>query len=333
MAFAMRVASWSAFAMALRSGVAGADPVPSLELHSLPFLRDCNESTHVRPIDAFCRKAFRPEDLFVGGPQPLTFSIDALRTIPVQQGALSHVRVEGLLRSSLPGLWFDAFLTGPALVRANVLERRRGEYEIWARAFDPGEYSLEVTLMWENRTFAFSPVLGPEPNVRSAIVLRTDENARDRHDVPLCRPLRMANATGLPPFRVAGVNVSAIPAASRPLPLCAPYGSPRYDAGERADWGRWVNLSHPETRRTFALLSAAPTDGANDTAGVPRHGRRLQAAPAGGCDLAWAPSGCALRRYGPAELDSCVDSGVRLMLYGDSNMRCAQCTLWERVCP
>lgn len=309
-----------ACALGLWLGGAAGQEWPALELYGLPYLRDCGESNFVRPIDAFCRKSFRPEELFAGAPQPLIFSVGPLRTIAEGRGALAHVRIEGTLHANVADLWFDAFFTGPALLRATVLERRRGAYEFSARAFDAGVYSLELTLMWENRTFAFSPVLGEQPDVASVIKLRSAENARHRHNAPLCRPLRVVGDTGAPPFRVAEVSVSG-PPLPRALPLCAPYGSPRYDAGERADWGRWVNLSHPETRRAFEPLARPAAIAVNGTGGTAK--RRLQASAARGCELAWAPSSCAMRRYGAAELDSCVDAGVRLQLVGDSNMRCA----------
>ncbi|KAG8459751.1 hypothetical protein KFE25_003203 [Diacronema lutheri] len=296
----------------------GAEPVgATAEIHAEPFLRDCAESNYVRPTAAFCRRSFDPGSLFAGTPHPpVEFRMGPLRASPWGAGALAHVRIEGTLHATVGGLFFDATFSGPALLRANVLEERLGQYNITAKAFDLGTYRLEVTLMWENRSFAFSPSLGDEPDLRSTISVarHAAEIARHKHALPLCRPLRPVGTSGAPPFGIAEVTVTT-PRRTRGLPLCAPYGSARQLAGESAAWGRWLNLSDERTRAAFALPGRTADE---QPAGAPSAATR---ALHGGCELAWAPGSCTLRRYAGAQLDECVNRGVRLHLFGDSNQR------------
>jgi hypothetical protein len=301
-------------------------PAAPLVLWPQPWLRDCGESTMVRPISKFCRPemdkpgGFHEASLFTSSARALELRLEPprVRVFAPKRGAdqtAAHATVEATLRANVRGLQWEAYLTGPALLRAEVNEVGPGVYTIAAPVYDGGAYALELMLMWENASIAMSPLLGSRPRLDEFVShkVKTPDADNFRRDAALCRPVRLeAGDAGAPPFATAAFNVPLAPRLP-PTAECAPFGSARHLAGKgHADRGRWLNASAAAAR---ARTVAAPT-----TEGMPSAAAPTKGMPSI-CELVWAPLDCALKPYPAKQIDKCVESGVRLVLQGDSHAR------------
>lgn len=199
-----------------------------------------------------------------------------------------------VLRAEVGGLYLHALWHGAALLE--VHEIRFGEYEIVATAFDVGEYSLEVTVMWENHSMAMSPNVGETPHILRFESDLKWRNQRFPHARPLCRPLlrslpeRVDDLPGSPWVRerrdAVRIRIYGGPSLPKPTRPCEPFGSARFNAGERADSGRWRLVD------------------ANDE-----------------CSLRWQPFTCLLTIYNGPSVEACIAKGIRVAFQGDSHMR------------
>ena len=271
------------------------DAPARLLLHPFPFLRDCDETAVVRPISSFCRaiphnvsKLLLPAGAPDGMRAPiLDFALERSEPSIRADNVVGHADLRWMLRASARGLIFDGLVLGPAQHAVLVEEERPGEYAVSVRVYDAGEYELELTLMWEDRSMASFP--------------DGVDGGKAPRDLPLCRPLaRELDASNSPPpyaLAVAHVDLPPRPPITQP---CGAYGSAAFGDGLRADEGRWLSDAHPDER--------AAAGGAD--------GHRWPS-----CRLRWAPLRCALVPYTRATLDRCVSAGVRAAFLPDPHTR------------
>ena len=204
---------------ALLAGASATTPVElDATLAEVPMLDALVDPASAQATPEFCRTQ----------PLRLDFGTTIFR---VGWSGLRGNRLVGTIHGPA-GVYLSARWMGPALLVASQHEFARGAYEFTTcEVVDPGEYTLRVMLIYENRSLAMPPLLPADVQLDHVL---SEHFASYEHGHPLCRPLELAVSSAR---ELARVIVPAMPPPPVVTQQCAGFGGPA--AAARADDSRW----------------------------------------------------------------------------------------------